>query len=636
MLDRSQDSVHPYGRASSVTSVSDREDPVRWAALYEQLIAADTVAYALRPTAGDLPPEKVATGPALELISESEHLGEGRAELAIVAPVRPDLLVIDLDRCADLMLDPVLRAADDYAAQVAHLAASGSDDSMHVALACPSAASREAIITAIHTVRSRHALSPTACDIRTATQFLRLPGSASLKPGGDWCHPIDVDTREPITPAAAAHRAHRAVLCLPASGLAGLSAAARSISRSTTPTAPERAPDEEWGALDHEAPRAWRRRAPLTADQWRVLRTSPGAGERSHSATAAAWVLWQYGVRSWKVAATWYRTYPVFAKFAVRRDKGAAHWRSIVKRARAHRPPPDPHDADLIADVIAEIACWDDHELIAAAHAVITHRFADGYGTTDRPIAWRDLAIWLTVSPDTAGRRLQALQQRGLLRLTTPHDRATAPGAAHCWTLCRPDPLYRTDLRHDITEGGKSRTLLHPLWSSTGHTAHLIWSLLSPTTSTPTALLVPRSGLRSGTLSHGLRRVLDVLERLGLATREGTGRSTRWRRGSQTLDAAADAAGVTQARLELLRTLNAERAAWHAPTVRSSLQVRHRLRELVGRSHHRGQPSSAAAGLPMRPSLQLTLPLVHQQRRAHTSVGNVHTITTRSDAPQPP
>mgnify|MGYP001194468232 FL=1 len=643
--DRSQNSVHPDGCASSAQSVSDREHPARWAALYEQLLDLDdpeAIAHALkaRPDGGE--PERVDTGDPIDLITTAENVGEGRSEVAIVTQIRPDLMVIDLDRCTDLMLGTVLRAADDYAAQVAHLAASGSPDSVHIALACPSEVSRAAIMADIHAARLNHGLTNTECDIRTSPQPLRLPGSAPLKPGGGWCVPIDVDSHEPITPAAAAHRARIAVRCLPEAGLPGLTAAARSVTPPSAPGAlgaPEHAPGApegaSWGALDHVAPRAWRRRAPLTAQQWGLLHTTPAEGDRSHAATAAAWVCWQAGVRSWKIASSWYRTYPAFAKFAERADGGATHWQSIVERARAHRPPPDPDDTELIADVLDAISTWDDPELVAAAYAVVTHRFADGHGTTDRPIAWRDLAIWLTVSADTAGRRLQALMRRGLLRLSIPHDRATAPNAANCYTLCTPAPIYRTGLRHDVTEGGRGRTLLHPLWSTLGHAAARIWHLLSPTSSTPTPALAARLGLAPGTLSHGPRRLLAALEGLGLAVREGTGRGTRWRRGPQTLDAAADAAGVTDARLTLLRTINAERAAWHAPTVRSSRRVRERLKELVARAHHRKRDHVAGRSHQSEP-VQLELPVVQHCTDRAPQHGTSTMTCTHDATPQPP
>ncbi|WP_076482604.1 hypothetical protein [Williamsia sterculiae] len=58
-------------------------------------------------------------------------------------------------------------------------------------------------------------------------------------------------------------------------------------------------------------------------------------------------------------------------------------------------------DRALIADVLAQVACWDDPDLVAAVH----HRVSDGSDTTDR--RWR-IAVsrggyrWSTPQPNDA------------------------------------------------------------------------------------------------------------------------------------------------------------------------------------------------------------------------------------------
>lgn len=655
MGDWSQGSAYPSGGATA-DRVSDHESDTnalvsRWAELYRLLLAPATEGFALRAVPGQAPVRESSGDPA-ELIAQAEHAGAGKAVWAIVAPVRPDLLVIDLDHCADLVLRPILDSVDDAAAQVAYLAASGSRDSVHVAIACPSGASRAYLLDRIRAIRAAEGLSPTTLDIRTATQFLRLPGSAPLKPGGGWCHPID-ETGQRMTAPAATRRAHRAVLELPATlvGLPAVTATDRtrpSAASAGSSTSKASAGDTESASTTSSArmdddldvdpgstsadaleqPCAWRPRKPFTARQWAILHHTPTEGHRSHAATAAAWVLWQYGIRSWQRAAGWYRTCPAFTKFAGRDDHGRAHWETIRARAVSYRPQ-DPAGDDLIRTVLTEISCWDDAELVAAAVACITHRFSDGHGVDNRPIAWRDLALWLNISHTAAGRRLHGLIDRGLLHITTPHDRATAPHAATCYSLRTPPEIYRTDLHHDVTQIGAPQglALLHPIWGTLTHTAHWLWSHLSPTTSLPTSALAQATGLPPGTTTHGALRLLRELEKHGLATREGKGRATRWFRGSQSLTTAAAACGADTHHHELHTIITGERAAWHAPTVRRSKSLHARLRA------YRRQQNRPRQRVPEETSATPQLPLVFGPAKAPPQSRRTQTHLRRSRPP---
>ena len=667
MEDWSQGSAYPLGDATP-DRVSDHESDTdtsvvgsRWVDLYRLLLTPGTDGYALRAVPGSAPVREASGDPA-ELISQAEQAGAGQAVWAIVAPVRPDLVVVDLDHCADRVLTSILDSADDAAAQVAYLAASGSPDSVHVALACPTEASRDYLLERITTIRTWEGLSPTELDLRTAHQFLRLPGSAPLKPGGGWCYPID-EYGARMTATAATMRADRAIRELPtlltpvpavdvdnrhgraaappSSSRASTSARPTGSSMPPTPREDDDAPadtdptdvDGESSSGEYEQPRAWRPRRPFTAQQWAALHHTPTEGFRSHAATAAAWVLWQYGIRSWRRAAGWYRSCPAFTKFAERDDGGRAHWESIKAHATSYRPP-DPAGDDLIRTVLTEIATWDDPALVAAAYAAITHRFDDGYGTDHRPIAWRDMALWLNVSHDTAGRRLRGLVDRGLLTISRPHDRATAPHQATCYSLCTPPEIYRTDVRHDLThEGGeKEPPILHRAWGVLGHHAWSLWTRLDPTTGTPTTTLSTLTGLRPGTLSHGTRRILELLAEHGLAVREGQGRATRWLRGPQSLTAAADACGATTHHSELAETITGEREAWHAPTVRRSLAIRERLRRRTRRSSTPSSPTSASAPAGGHPELPFATTFRHRAARARR-----HRRTARSSlGRQPP
>ena len=598
------------GFATSDMTVSDHEydTATRWSELYRLLLAPGTQGYALRATRGQQPVRE-ASGDPIELITQGEHAGAGRAVWAVVAPIRPDLLVVDLDGCADLVASRIVDSVDDSAALIAYRAASGSPDSEHLVVACPTAASRQYLLDRIDTIRTWESLSSTQLDVRTSDQFLRLPGSAPLKPGGGWCYPIDDDGRRMTAPAAT-RRAHRAILELPTllSVVPAVTVADRTSRRNEHPTrvaeatASDVTQTTDFAATtsDLEQPCAWRPRRQFTSREWAVLHHTPDEGHRSHAATSAAWVLWRYGIRSWRRAASWYRTCPAFRKFADRDDHGRAHWESIKARALGHRPA-DPAGADHIRTVLAEIACWDDANLVAAALACIHHRFADGYGTDARPISWRDMALWLNVGHHTAGRRLRALVDRGLLVVTAIHDRASAPQSATCYSLRTPPEIYRTDLHHDVTEEGgrtKTPTLLHPIWGTLSHTAHHTWSQLSPTTALPTASIARSTGLPAGTSTHGALHLLLRLESLGLATRVGQGRGTRWLRGSRSLTAAAESCGALAHQQDLHETVTTERAAWHAPTVRSGRTIRERLRLRRRRRDSRPPDKESHAQLP--------------------------------------
>ncbi|MBE7194120.1 MAG: hypothetical protein INR66_16755 [Gordonia polyisoprenivorans] len=257
------------------------------------------------------------------------------------------------------------------------------------------------------------------------------------------------------------------------------------------------------------------------------------------------------------------------------------HWRRVFERFRSYQPEVSVEDRALIADVLAEVACWDDPDLVAAAVAVVHHRFSDGHGTADRPLADRCVAGWLSVEHTTAQRRLKGLCERGLLELVVPHDRYTARHEAHRYRLRRPSGVYRTSLRHDVT---CPPSLTHPLWGVLGQSVRHVWEKLS-SSPTATAVLAERTGQAPGTRTHGVRRALDVLSAAGLASREGTGPRTVWSRSAGTLEDAAEHYGATTRHRLLLATINTEREAWHAITRRARATARTRLGYLHARQH---------------------------------------------------
>ena len=588
----------------------DTAPVTRWAESYRLLTgpASSDPAYALMPSPrGRNEADRVATSvDSVELIADAERVGAGRAGVAVVAPIRPELLVVDLDGCAAQVLDTVVAAATGVGAVVGYLAASGSPDSMHVAFAV-TPHSRPAAIEAIDAVRCAAGLDPKTFDIRTPRHYLRLPGSMSLK-GGEWCWPITVDGAR-MTGIATAARLRDALAWVedswsPADLAAALATPTASPPHTDTSSASSPTPESvEAGdgvvalhAIDVEAPYAWCAPQRMTAEHLRVLNRVPGPGTRSDAATAGAWVLIELKIRSWRTAKPFYDRYPCFVKFRERDQQATArgtrysarhvshsykHWRGVFERFRSHRPAVSVDDQALITDVLAEVACWDDPNLVAAAVAVIAHRFSDGHGTTDRPLADRCVAGWLSVEHTTAQRRFRGLLERGLLELVVPHDRYTARHEAHRYRLRRPSPFYRTDLRHDVT---CPPSLTHPLWGILGQSVRHVWEKLTPQT-TSTAVLAELTGQPPGSRTHGVKRALDVLCAVGLARRDGTGPRTVWTRSDTSLDAVADEHGATARHRLLLATINTEREAWHAITRRARATARTKLAYLHTRQH---------------------------------------------------
>ncbi|WP_299577438.1 hypothetical protein [uncultured Williamsia sp.] len=486
------------------------------------------------------------------------------------------------------MREHVLAAADEAAAHFAYGAASGSPDSQHLAFACPTIASRVALSTSVESIRRHHDLERTALAVIEAGGSIRLPGSASLK-GGHPCTPIDEDGR-PTSGVAAVRRLQQALTSTALAGSPLTASAELAADRAATTRRGGVVRRGDDVVINADTPRAWRRIPAMTPRQFKILTTEPKAGQRSDAATAAAWVLWARGIRSWSAASASYRRWPAFVKFVERDDEDhqhgrdiapgyrsncQRHWESIVTRARALRPKEvDPGDAGVIAAALAEVACWDDPTLVAAAVAVIHRRFSDGYGITSRPIAVRDLSAWLSsASLGGVNALLHSLVRRGLLVLTIAHDRHTAPGEANRYTLAVPSTTYRTESVHEVTDPER---ILHPLWSLLGHAARQV---LHHTPTTPTRLpdVAGACGLAPGTLTHGVRLLLAKLEAAGLVQRHGSGRGTRWSRTGTALDEAAATLGVPALRSALLTRINLEREAWHRLSRQAVERLRRRL-----------------------------------------------------------
>ncbi|MCP2163082.1 hypothetical protein LX12_004295 [Williamsia serinedens] len=579
MDDRSQDSAHPLQSLVPDERVLRDELVTRWAGFYDLLLADSAATVTAVQLDGDAT-APVMSGTAAELMAAGEAAGAGTSPWAVIAPIRPEIQVVDVDRCADRVLQPLLDAADTVGASLAHLTESGTPNSVHLGVTLPSRAARREFTRRVSEIRAWAGETQTTVDLRSRLDGLRLPGSAPLKPGGGVCWPTDTDGRRMT--AIAAYRRLADALNQP-------HVDAGEPLPSPAPMVWDDVDETDAGELAVVAPRAYRAPTRMTREQFKTLTVSPRRGRRSHAALAGAWVLWRLGVRSWRAAARYYAIYPCFEKWRERDAHARArgrnlepgwvswcqrHWQDIARRARAYRPETASLHEPRISEALAEVNQWDDPDLVAAAVAVIRHRFSDGYGLT-RPVGVRDLASWLGFSEETARRRLQGLAERGLLAVVKPHNRETAPHEATVWTLSTPAAVYRSSVSHDVTSPQGMALTLHPCWVALGQTARLVYTQLSPTP-VPAAALSAQTGLPTGTRHHGLLRLLHTLCDQGLATRSGQGRATRWLIGPAGLDDAPAAGAGRAARERVQSRVILDRDVWHA-----------RGRDVVSRALHR-------------------------------------------------
>lgn len=542
-------------------------------------------AWALAPTGQDNGAVQVGSGQP-DALARRANLASGDAVWAVVVRPSPDVLAIDLDGCAELVLPALLRAAEDTSTTVLACVASGRPDCAHLWLAPATRHGRDALCCAARTLAELHDLPTGAIDDRSG-KTIRLPGSVSLKPGGQRAHLIDPETGDPVDSTDVLALA-RATLPRPSVRRTP------KPRRKPIPPAPLPIEVDTSTQLVTDAPRAWRHRTPFTTEEWAVL-TDTRTRDRSAAATAAAWVLWRHGIRSGSAALWWYQRVEAFDKFRHRDDNSRSdgatgewsacrrHWNSIAARARTYRPDAPADDLQVIARARTAVAHWTDADLHAAALVVID-RIDDGYGITNRPIARRDLQLALHLSDGVASARLASLVQAGLLVVTTPWS-ASAPREATRFTLRVPSTC-QGDSAHDVTS--PALALRHCLWGSLGHAARRTWLLLRTTPAPlPTRTLAGLLRLPVGDRSHGTLRLLHALADAGLAHPQGHGRGRRWTLApGASLDAAAEHTGAHLRARELAARIHAERGCWHAESHSESRRSHRGLLSLRRRLHH--------------------------------------------------
>ena len=500
----------------------------------------------------------------------------------VVAELRPDLVVLDLDGCATR---PVLSALDavavEHGARLAYRAASGSRASEHHAYAVPEV-ERGAFVAAVESMRSAHGLDGSVqesgrwldLDIRDGLD-VRLPWSAPIKPGGMVVQPLHPDTGVAVGPWECLDTLETAL------GAAGLpeqhpGRPRRSTRRTTAPTAPDAGVLDTLDALEIEdrdastgpaALRHARRGGPSHPDglvdlepgERAALECWPEFGQRSGAALRAGRVLWAHGYREWSEVAPLVEKYPAFVKWQTRPD-AAAWWARESARWSAWRAPVSDADA-------AVVESWRAHgrymppALETALHGVL-EIMGDGRGVVARAVSVRDLVVvGGAASTQSAWRRLSDLVDAGVLEVSRAW--ADGPGdEATLYTLT--DPSKWGKLIHEYTGGvaAPERALspLHPLWAEISPGPRRTLEHMTAAASWTATGLSTAAGLDRGTVRTHLRE----LERVGLVV--ATGR--RWSAAPVLdLDGAGERVDAVGAHARRVSLVEVERAAWRAETV---------------------------------------------------------------------
>lgn len=499
------------------------------------------------------------------------HLGDGDArdlaeqhpDAALLGKIRPDLLAIDMDG-TDVHLEAVEDAAAAVGAVRVYLALSGSADSLHVIYAPPTVAARHALATAVRHLATKigGGLTP-----RSAQEWLRLPGSPSLKAGGGPVMPVEPagDTFAPLHPdnaweaalqALEARKQDRAALGVPFT-----------VDEFTTVL---KDPDE--GASSPSAgelvnPLSARTSRALDQEARRALALSCPRGEDATlHALRAAWHLWRCGYRTWEEVAEIVMRSPALSRWRRRGAREAARrWRMEAAKWESWRPELDKTAAGRLADAQASAAVLPP-DLEAVLLAVL--EWMGKAGRVDAvPVAVRDLVVWgVCGSVGSAHRALEALEVGGVLLRARRWEDGPAEEAT-LWTL-QPPSLWQ------VPEAGADRAQvwnrhthpplgdlqLHPVWVELGHTSRRLLELAATSPNSSTSTLSTALGLGPSTV----RRHLHRLEAAGLTRRSRSGRSTLW---SASLDGWRSLPAVRaaeEAHNLRVQQMGAERATWRA------------------------------------------------------------------------
>lgn len=490
------------------------------------------------------------------------------AGAAVIARPRPDVLAVDLDGCRKTAKH-MRRIAHTYGGIDVYEAESGSPDSAHMILA----------------FRGRRELSAARTDIRglKATtgriEFparLRLPGSPSLKPG---CGPVE-----------AYHQADEVVEIFDRLGLP-----------STPPAVTEPEPVRH---VDYRRPP----RRELTEKEsrlWAQARRGVDVGERSDIAARLTSVF---------AAAGWSDTEALAALLDVElvtrtwsQEQLLAEWRKACAWW-AGRYAEHVAVVDQWEQVAAEWRTRAGHQQRHILAAACVHRFLDGGGLVDRPLAVRDVAGWTGLSKLAVSRALTLMagNEDGALEVARLHKNLGRTEAT-TYTLRSPSAEIETrestvvpnavstsaeietrDYLHVLFPSAEIKTpeytppaslknatravhtfenATHPVWQTFGASAAAstcsVWEVVAANDDVEKTAkaIAERVGLpigHGGVKPDGVRGILAALSGAGLVNNNGG----VWSCTDATLDEVAANRRVDEMLLHRAATIAAERAQW--------------------------------------------------------------------------
>ncbi|QSE72200.1 hypothetical protein [Rhodococcus sp. PSBB049] len=359
-------------------------------------------AQVLRPTGTDNDPR-----PGRTYATIAEAVAECPAGDAVVAPVRRDVIVLDLDGCGDKLAADIENEMVRMGGTVPYMARSGSPGSWHVIAAFPKPETTESVRGQLRSWAqwfNRDPLAYGGVDNPAArVEFkdrLRLPGAPSFKAD---CHQV-----RPCDPA---------------------SVVVEHLQRVGLPLAP---PATAAPAANHQVeaddlpgnryPRPPRRDlAPTELHWWRRAMSGADNGERSDIAAHLARTLAAAGWADEEALARLRSVELVTETWSERQL--IVEWTRAVKFYAA-----------IYARHLAVVAGWEahaaewrtrpGHQLRHVLAAICHHRFLDGGGLENRPLAIRDVAEWSGLDKMPVSRALTNLIAEDTLRLVQHHDDA--------------------------------------------------------------------------------------------------------------------------------------------------------------------------------------------------------------------
>ena len=395
---------------------------------------------------------------------------------ALVAPLAPDLVTLDLDHCADAaLLAAVDRAATRCGAVLAYRAASGSTASEHHAYAVPSG-SRARFRRLLGEVRvrldadgvvqrtgadgsryrrdldDRTADQPRAADRRG--RGLRLPCSPALKPGvSSVVWPLDADGMPVLSLAVAVEMIRSARAAVADAPGSAPSVPVTHDPAPVAPSHPRTVSGARSGSRRESAPDLPQVAGWSAADRDRVMTDYP-RGMRSDGALGALHTVVRLVGWSWSDAGEIVMSAPGFRKWSARGEDAARRWwdretdryRAWLDRRGDDRPeaPATPReDRETVEEwigaalpvLLGAYPVERASRAVVAASVIGARRMLDGRGVEDRPVAVRDLVVWgAAESTGAAWRMLRDLETAGVLVRVSEFTTA-APLDAVRWSV---------------------------------------------------------------------------------------------------------------------------------------------------------------------------------------------------------